>query len=589
MGFITGGEMVARALKHEGVHQVFALSGGHLDPIFQACVDHDIRIIDVRHEAAATHAADGYARATGKPGVAIVTAGPGVTNALTGVANAFMDAVPLICIGGRAPIRDEDRLPLQGMDQVALMAPVTKLARTVLHPDRIPEYMAMAFRYARTGRPGPVFLDIPIDVLFTPADERDVPQIAHYVPEGRPAPSVESIDAALDILERAERPVIFAGGGAWFAGAQGELRAFAELARIPVFANSKARGLVSEYSELGYGGFGLAASPVAVGAGGGPPDVVLMLGARLGMFTGSSGGSPSLIPEGATLIQVDIEPEEIGRCRDVQLGLVGDVREALRLMLDRARGRSFADHERWIAALVAAREAARKTHEPAMFRAETPIHQARLARDIASVVGPDGIIVADGGETSIWMGDQAIIDSGGRWLSHGYLGCLGVGIPFGLAAKIAHPDRRVLVISGDGSIGLNFAEFDTLVRHDVPVVVVVNNDHGWGMIRHGQVRAYGEDRVIGAELGPVRYDLAAAGFGAHAELVTEGSSIRAALERAFASGKPACLNVMTDPTLPIWPTVRRAKQTPATEEETDQSAEDVELPYYGKRKLGARS
>ena len=187
------------------------------------------------------------------------------------------------------------------------------------------------------------------------------------------------------------------------------------------------------------------------------------------------------------------------------------------------------------------------------------------------------------------MGDQAVIESGGRWLSHGYLGCLGVGIPFGMAAKVAHPDRRVLVISGDGSIGLNFAEFDTLVRHGIPVVVVVNNDHGWGMIRHGQVRAYGEDRVVGAELGPVRYDLAAAGFGAHAELVTEGSGVRGALERAFASGKPACLNVMTDPTLPIWPTVRRAKQAPQVEKEREEPEDEVELPYYGTRKLGSRS
>ncbi|MCE2390541.1 MAG: thiamine pyrophosphate-binding protein [Proteobacteria bacterium] len=584
MAKIDGGEMLVRSLRHVGVDTVFALSGGHLDPIFLAAADHGIRLIDTRHEAAATHAADGYARATGRMGVAVATAGPGVTNALTGVANAWMDAVPTLLIGGRSPLRDEDRLPLQSMDQIGILKPITKFARTILHPDRIPEYVAAAYRHAVSGRPGPVFLDIPMDILFTPVEEREIPIFERFAPEGRPAPSLASIEAALDALESAERPAIFAGGGVLFSGAQERLREFAELAGIPVFANSKARGAVSERTELGFGSFALATSRPARDLGGGP-DVILMLGARCGMFTGSSGGTRSLIPEDCFLIQVDVEAEEIGRNRDVQLGLVGDVNEALGLLVERGRKRRFRDHKRWIDALVAGRDSLRAMHESVMFRPEPPIHQARLAREIAEWADDDCILAVDGGETADWIAEQAVVESAGSYLSHGYLGCLGIGLPFGMAAQAAHPDKRVITILGDGSAGLNFAEFDTLVRHQLPLVVVVNNDQGWGMIRHWQRKTY--DRVVGAELGPTRYDLAAQGFGAHAELVTRAEEIRPALERALASGKPACVNVMTDPDQPHRPP-RKAK--PAASEPAGESKDgQVELPYYGKRELGEKS
>lgn len=596
MATVDGGELLVRTLEQRGVREVFALSGGHLDPIFQACLDHDFRLIDTRHEQAAAHMADGFARATGRPGVALVTAGPGVTDAVTGVANAYLDSIPMICIGGRSPLRDEDRLPLQHLDQVALMQPITKYARTVYHADRIPEYVAAAYRHAVSGRPGPVFLDIPIDVLHTPVEERDVPRFAEPAPRGRPTPAPDAIEQALDALAAAERPVILAGGGAWFSGAQDVLREFAELTQIPVLANPKARGIVSERTRLGYGGldlpgspgtfggFDLAGSPALHAEGGGPPDVVLMLGARVGMFTGSSGRGPGVIPEDATLIQVDIEPEEIGRGRDVEIGLVGDVRETVRAMIEGARGRSFRDHARWIDAMEGVRAAARRVPDDVANAREAPVHQVRLAREISDFLDGEAIVVADGGDTSGWMAGQAVVECGGRWMSHGYLGCLGVGIPFGLAAKVAFPDRRVLTIIGDGSVGLNFAEFDTAVRHDLPLVVVVNNDQGWGMVRHGQVRTYG--RTAGVELGPTRYDLAAAGFGAHAEFVEQPDDIRPALERAFASGRVACVNVLSDPTVSprSYREAQAASPAPVPKERAGDERE-VELPYYGRRRL----
>lgn len=568
------GDLLVRSLVQHGVREVFALSGGHLDPIFQACAAHGVRIIDTRHEAAAAHMADGYARTTGKPGVALVTAGPGVTNAITGVANAYMDAIPMVCIGGRSPLRDDDRLPLQGMDQVALMAPITKFARTVLQPERVPEYLHMAWRHATSGRPGPVFLDIPVDVLFTPVPDDDVSHVGHHESGRLSVPPTAAIDEALDLLEAAERPVVFAGGGAMFSGAQEEVRQFAAMLQIPVLANAKARGIVPEWSELGYGAFAFAASPIAANAAGGPADVVVLLGARVGMFTGT--GARSFIPAGAKVIQVDIEPEEIGRARDVDVALVGDVRETLLVMMDRARGRQFKDHTAWVKGLAATKQVMRQMHDTAAAR-EQPVHQSRLAREVADVIGGDGIIVADGGETSLWMAEQAVVLNAGDFLSHGYLGCLGTGIPFAIAAKVARPDKRVVAIIGDGSAGLNIAEFDTAVRHDIPVVVIVNNDQGWGMIRHGQRARYGNDRVVGAELGATRYDVVAEGFGAHREFVTEASQIRPALERALASGKPACINVITDPNQPHPTSIAMAK--PAVTEG------EVDLPYYGRKKL----
>jgi acetolactate synthase-1/2/3 large subunit len=260
----------------------------------------------------------------------------------------------------------------------------------------------------------------------------------------------------------------------------------------------------------------------------------------------------------------------------VDVARVGDVRDTLRLLMDRARGRKFRDHSSWLEGLAASENALRHMHDQPSER-ERPIHQSRLAREVANVVGGDGIIVADGGETSLWMSEQAVVLNAGDWLSHGYLGCLGVGIPFAIAAKVAHPDKRVVAVIGDGSAGLNIAEFDTAVRHNIPIVVVINNDQGWGMIRHGQRARYGAGRVVAAELGETRYDQVAAGFGAHAEFVREASGIGPALQRALASGKTACVNVVTDPNQPHLTSVAVATA------KLDEG--EVELPYYGKKKL----
>ncbi|HEU4759208.1 MAG TPA: thiamine pyrophosphate-binding protein, partial [Dehalococcoidia bacterium] len=501
MSRVNGGEMVARVLEAAGVRELFTLHGGHLDPILEACDRHGFRIIDVRHEQAAGHMADGWARVTGRVGVCAVTAGPGTTDAVTAVANAYLDCVPMLVLGGRSPLMDDETLPLQGMPQLEMMRPITKWARTVQHSQRIAEFTAMALRQATSGRPGPVYLELPIDVLFGGVEEERMVWPERFLPQAPAAAQPEAVEQAVEWLASAERPAIMAGGGVWFAGAAAELRELAELTQTPVFANAKARGAVPEDGPLGFSGFGVMVSG-SLQQQAGPPDLILILGARLGMFTG---GRRSILPPDARLIQVDIEPEEIGRNREPHLGIAGDCREVLRQLIAAARKRSWPSRDGWLEALGAAREARSRAFAPVLDSDATPIHPHRLGHDIASFLDDDAIVVADGGEAADWIGSALKLTRPGCFLSHGYLGCLGVGLPFGAAAKLAFPGRQVLVVTGDGSVGLNFAEFDTLARHNLPVITVVFNDSAWGMSKHGQQIMF-QGRTVATELGLIHYE-----------------------------------------------------------------------------------
>jgi acetolactate synthase-1/2/3 large subunit len=586
MARINGGEMLVRALEREKVHEIFALHGGHLDAIFKACREHDFRVIDTRHEQAAAHMADGWARTTGRPGVAMVTAGPGVTDAVTGVANAYLDAIPMVLIGGRSPLLDDELLPLQGgIDQVALMRPITKWARSVVHAARIPEYVAMAFRQAVSGRPGPVFLELPIDVLFARTEEENVVFPQNYRPKSPAGPSREALEQALRWIDEAERPAILAGGGVWFAQAASELAEFAELVQVPVLANAKARGSISEEHPLCFGAFGAIHPAAHARRAGKSADLVILLGTRIGLATG---GRNSIIPADARVIQVDIEPEEIGRGRSIDLGIVADCAEFLRQAIAAARGGKLNSHQAWIEQLTAMRTGQRQRWDEAM-KTENPIHPARMAREVAQALEPDAIVAADGGETAAWIANAFKARQPGSFLSHGYLGCLGIGIPFALAAKLAHPQRQVACVIGDGSVGLNFAEFDTAVRHNLPVIVVVSNDMQWGMSKHGQVLAWGPGNTIATELGVIHYERAAEGLGAHGEFVEHASEIAPALKRAFNSGRAACVNIMTDPdviepgTLAMYSAFSGGKAPKTAQPEA--KADETMLPYYGRRKI----
>ncbi|MBR0896709.1 thiamine pyrophosphate-binding protein [Bradyrhizobium tropiciagri] len=546
MPLVDGGQALVAVLKRFDVDTIFTLHGGHLDCVYQAAVAGGIRLVDHRHEQAAGIAATGYARATGRVGVAMVTAGGGVTNVVTAVANAYADCVASVFIGGAPPLRDYDALPVNsGYDQLSVMSGITKWACRVTHVERLPDLVGRAFHIAREGRPGPVYLDLPSDVLYAIFEEGDAVYPGGPINVSRLAPSSAAVGAVLDMLRRAERPVILAGGGVAYSNGGALLSRFAELSGIPVATNNKSRGTLSTDHPLWVRGFGALGAAAARGAG--VPDVVLMLGARLGLYTG--GRRKSVIPADAKIIQVDISAEEIGRVRDVELGVVSDCREMLGALIAQAGNGPWPERGAWVSELRG--DNVLKPPQPSPTDGLTP---GLLALTLAGVVPDDAILVLDGGETPAWFDGVAASLGPGRWLGHGYMGVMGEGLPLAIGAQAAHPDKRVICLSGDGALGFNFAEFDTMARHNLPIVVVVNNDQQWGMSAHGQDLVYGPGKRIVSDLAATRYDLAAAGFGAHAEYVASFDHLGPALKRALAANRPACVNVMTKPVMnPITP------------------------------------
>lgn len=566
---VDGGALLVQTLKQAGTEVAFVLHGGHLDPIFQACLDQDLRLIDTRHEAAAGHAADAYARQTGRVGVAIATAGPGFTNILTAITQAYLDGSPLLVIAGAAPLRDAEKWPLQGgIDQVAMAKPVTKWAAQVTRTDQIPHMTAHALRTAMSGRPGPVLLEIPIDVLFRRIDACPIPELAEI---DRPSPTQAVVDQALDLLADAERPIIVVGGGALFSGAADALRRFACRTGIPVFSNNKAHGLLPT-DDPRCGG-GLSNLAVLRASGVAAPDVALFLGARFGMFTGGD----RLVPQDCRLIQVDIDAREFGRLRPVDVPILADCRETLLALDAAARQCPWPGWTEWASTV----HAMSRWHEAAYAELpqndEGPVHPYQAMREIMACLDADTIVCADGGESSQWADLVANARNPGQFMGHGYLGCLGIGMPFAMGAQIAHPDRRVVCIVGDGAVGLNVQEFDTMVRHDLPIVTVVLNNKAWGMCVHGQQSMYGGNRLVVTTLGEGRYDQVAEGFGCFSAYVERPGDVAAAMREALASNRPACINIITDLDAVFGVTPEAEASAKAAKAG---KRDEIEMPYY---------
>ena len=533
---LPGGRLVARMLRKEGVGTVFTLSGLHVAPIYAGCVDEGIRIVDTRHEQAAAHAADGWARLTRGVGVAIVTAGPGVTDAVTGVANAWAAHSPLVLLGGAAPTFNQGRGSLQEMPQVPLFQPITKWADRVPSPDLIPSFLAKAFRVARAGRPGPVFLELPWDILSNGADEALAEAQTLYRTDARSPGDPAKLELALALLSRAERPAVIAGSSVWREDAVAALDAFASRAGIPTFLNGMGRGcLPREHPAF----FDLARKDALAGA-----DVVLVVGTPLDFRLGY-GTEPTFAP-GAKVIQVDVDPTDIGRNRPIDVGIVGDARSVLEALAAGWRGAVPADWPRLLREKEAVRREKQRVFEESDQR---PIHHFRLARAIDTVASRAGDVtyVADGGNVVAVAAKVIRVPGPGRWLDPGPLGTLGVGAPFALAAKLLAPERPVCVIQGDGAFGLNGMDFETAVRFKLPMVVVVGNDAAWGQILVPQRALYGEDHTVATRLAPTRYDRVVEALGGKGEHVEDPADLVPALERAFASGTVYCVDVAIDP------------------------------------------
>src|SRR2546421_2417286 len=539
MGMIHGGWIAARMLKREGVEVVFTLSCGHIAAIYDGCMREGIRVVDTRHEQAAVHAAEGWAKSTRKPGVALLTAGPGVTDGVTGVANAYLAGSPVLVIGGAAPLSLWDRGALQEMNQIDLLRPITKWARTVHETARLSEYTAAAFRQMLSGKPGRFFLGLPVDVLnnFVDTDTAfDPGEPANYRPVGRTYPDPELVSQAAELLERAQRPVIIAGTAVWLCDAAEPLRQLAERIQAPVFLNGAGRGCLPPTHPL----FFTAARRKALEGA----DTILAVGTRMDFRLNH--GQPPLIPAQANVIWFDLAGEDVGVNRGAAVGLVGDVGVSMHELAEATKQHDESD---WLEYIRTEERRALGRDGALMSSDAVPIHPMRFCREIRDFIDEDTTVVGDGGDIVSYGGRVINVYKPGYWLDPGPMGCLGTGTGFAIAARLARPGKKVLILHGDGAFGLNGMEFESMVRQQLPIVSIIGNDGAWGQIKHPQKAILGH--ATAAELSPgIRYDKMVEALGGYGELVQKPEDIRPALDMAFASGLPACINVLIDPNKP---------------------------------------
>ncbi|MGO8687481.1 MAG: thiamine pyrophosphate-binding protein [Candidatus Dormibacteria bacterium] len=535
-----GGRLVAERLHAHGVEAFFTLGGGHIVELLDGCIDAGVPLIGMRHEAAVTLAAEGYALATGRPGVCAVTAGPGFTNCLTGFADAAVWNVPLVLIAGRTALKRRGRGAVQDVDQEGMLAPLAKWRGVAYNAQSLQRLTDEAFHMAVSGRPGAVYLEVPHDVFMTrmeaPAGVWGFP--AAPVRSGASPADLERVVAA---LKAATRPIVLAGSGAFWSGAGEAIADFCTAAEIPVTTTSAARGLVPDGHPWCLGTLVHAGTAVA------SSDCVLILGSA---FNGNLVyGGPPLFNEEQTLIQVDLSSDQVGGNRRADIAVLGDVGEVLAQMT-----RSGLRSRSGTAWLEQGRELVEISHQ--MWDQQVDdytgslVHPGALCREVAgfakSAWGGASTFVADGGDTLTWALAYAEAEGPGRMLfTTTALGTLGVGLPFALAAQLARPQERVVLVTGDGAFGLSAMEMDTAARHHLPVIVVVANNGGWGDVRHHQREMYG--REVASQLADTRYDLLAEALGCHGERVEQLADLRPALERAAAAGGPALIDVRTDP------------------------------------------
>ena len=531
---VHGGKLAARALKNAGVDAIFTLSGGHVMAIYDGCLDEGIRVIDVRHEQAATHAADAWSRLhPGKVGVAVLTAGPGVTDGVTGVANAWRANSPILVIGGQGPFGQLRRGSLQEMDHVSLMRPITKWADACYDTKRIPEYIETAIRHAVSGVPGPAFLEIPMDVLGGQAAWSDVYFPPIRTEATRLAPPRADVKTALEILRQAERPILMAGTSVKWSQARKQLNAFIDETRLPSFVNGMGRGQIPHDSPQLFNRVRKEAM--------GKCDVFVLAGSVLD-FRLRFGHS---IPREAKIVQLDLDDTLIGQNRAADAALVGNLGTSFELLLQVMKEESVQlDFTAWRDELRVREQEIDAEFRKQLDSDEVPVDPLRMAKEIAGIVDENTILIGDGGDIVAQASKVVPVMGEGAWMDPGPLGTLGVGMPFAIAAQAAHPDKRVLIIYGDGSFGLNGFEYDTAVRFNLPIVGIVGNDAAWGQMLRPQVALYGEERTVATHLDYTRYDKVVEALGGHGEYVERPEDIRPALERAFASGKPALVNVV---------------------------------------------
>ncbi|MEV0082619.1 thiamine pyrophosphate-binding protein [Saccharopolyspora sp. NPDC050642] len=538
---ISGGHLVAKALKAEGVDTIFTLCGGHIIDIYDGCVDEGIDVIDVRHEQVAAHAADGYARITGRPGCAVVTAGPGTTDAVTGVANAFRAESPMLLIGGQGALSQHKMGSLQDLPHVDMMNPITKFAATVPHTERVADMVSMAFRECFHGAPGPSFLEIPRDILdgSVPLAKARIPGAGGYRATTRSAGDPDAVEKLADLLVKAEKPCILLGSQTWTCRATDSAVQLVRELNLPAFCNGAGRGTLPPGDPLH---FQLARRYAFDNA-----DLIIILGTP---FDFRMGYGRRLSPE-ATVVQIDLDYRTVGRNRDIDLGIVGDADAVLTALAQATSGRldnGASGRKGWVQELREVETAAYEKRLPRQHSTASPIDPYRLVHEINEFLTEDSIYIGDGGDIVTFSGQVIQPKAPGHWMDPGPLGTLGVGVPFAMAAKHARPDQEVVCLFGDGAFSLTGWDFETMVRFGLPFVGIVGNNSSMNQIRYGQIAKYGEDRGrVGNTLGDVEYSKFAQMLGGYGEEVRDPDEIGPALRRARESGLPSLINVWVDP------------------------------------------
>jgi acetolactate synthase-1/2/3 large subunit len=531
---VHGGRAVAARLRAHGVSKLFTLSGGHLFSIYDGCREEGIELVDTRHEQSAAFAAEGWAKATREIGVCALTAGPGVTNGLSAVASAQAGGSPILVLGGRAPAFRWGQGSLQEIDHVPVVAPLTKLARTAGSAAEIPGLIDEAVRTALTPPTGPVFLDFPLDHVFGELDSTSALEAAPETPAPPAALDASALERASALLRGAERPVVMAGSGLYWARAEDALRRLCDELEVPVFLNGLARGCV----PADHPAFHSRARGTALRGA----DVALVVGVpmdfRLGF--GQSFG------EATEVVVIASHAPERPHPRPVAAELYGSVADALDHLREAAAGRPAP--RAWRSELAAEEQEKRAAERGERTDGRAPLHPMRVYEELEAVLDRDAVIVGDGGDFVSYAGRVVESYVPGGWMDPGPYGCLGAGPGQALAAGLAHPGRQVCLLLGDGAFGFAGLEFETMVRHRVPVVGVVANNGIWGLEKHPMEALYGYS--MAADLQPgLRYDRVVEALGAHGELVERPEELRPALERAFAAGRPALVNVLTDPSV----------------------------------------
>ena len=534
MAQLTGSEILARSLKNEGTDILFFLMGGPMLLAEASCIKEGIRPLDVRHEQSAALMGQAYSRLLQKPSVCMAASGPGVINLTTGIANAFVDCAPVVAIGGSSPIGQFGRQVFQEIDQVAIMKPMTKWADRVYNLKRIPEQVNNAFQKAMSGKPGPVYLDFPGDILYAKIDEEQVDWTLSGRPllAARPMGEEGQVEALVSALAKASQPIILSGSGVIWSQAWPELTALVEGAGIPFYTTPQGRGVLPDDHPYSYPSTRSAAFREA--------DLIIVVGTRMNYII--SHAAPPRFNPSATIARIDIDGDEIATApRKIDIGIVGDCKMVLGQIIRALNGGDRDRYAPWRDKL--AQREAEKRAAPGANKTfdELPIHPLRLCEEIKNFMQRDAILVVDGQEILNYGRQSMPTYVPGHRLNSGPFGTMGVGLPFGLGAKLAKPDKQVIVVHGDGSFGLNALELDTAVRHDIPILVVISLNGGWTADPNGD--------KPGRNLGYTRFDRMAETLGCYGEFVEEPGAIRPALERAqrqVDQGRVALVNIKTD-------------------------------------------